>query len=531
MVARRTEEKHGQMTTSSPASTMHDQIAAMLLRIDAEECRRSFRHFVQAAWSEIEPGRTYVGGWHLDAIADHLQAVEEGKIKRLLVNMPPRHGKSSLISVLWSVWLLIRNPARRILCASYAMNLAIRDNVKSRRLIKSQWFQERFGCDLQLMPDQDAKQKFETDKLGYRMAVSVGSSATGEGGDILILDDCHNIDEKESDAKRSAALDWFDNTFNTRLNDQQTGAIVVVGQRIHEDDVSGHILENNFGGEWIHLNLSAEYHADSPCRTFLPDGSLFWQDERKEDGELLWEARFPQAIIEKAKHVHGALEYSALYDQNPIPPGGYVFKASNERLFSLSHENDMYLLETPGGVVAVPIAACYELTTSDVAAKEKEQNDFTVFAQWAVTPANDVLLLDVWRGHWTIPQQKEKARAFYRRHYSQRYRAFYFEDVGYQSAIGQDLLVEGIPCLPFKPDGDKVLRATGGSIWQEAGKVYFYKHASWLEDFRTEIYKFPKTRNDDQTDTLSMVCMLVRTPEIRRLASATASALSNFRGY
>lgn len=516
--------------TTSPAQ-MHNQIDALLLQIEAEECRRSFKCFVQAAWPEIEPGRPYVAGWHLDAIADHLQAVAEGKIKRLLVNMPPRHGKSSLISVLWSVWLLLHDPSCRLLCASYAMNLATRDNVKARRLIKSPWFQERYGHLFTLMPDQDAKIKFETDKLGYRMAVSVGSSATGEGFDVGIIDDLHAIDEKESDTKRDTALDWFDNTWSTRLNDQQTGAMVVVGQRIHESDVSGHILENNYGGEWIHLNLPAEYHADNPCRTYLPTGELLWEDPRTEDGELLWEERFPHHVIEKAKHIHGVLEYSALYDQNPIPPGGYVFTKSHERLFTISPERDMYLLITPSGIQAIPVESCWEMTTSDVAAKDKEQNDFTVFAHWAVTPANDVLLLDLWRGHWSIPKQKEQARLFYRTWFSHRYRAFYFEDVGYQSAIGQDLLTEGIPCMEFHPKGDKVLRATGASIWQEAGKAYFLKNATWLEDFRGEIYKFPKAAHDDQVDPFSMVCMLVRTPEIQRLDKKTASALAGFIGY
>src|SRR5205807_5436645 len=139
-----------------------------------------------------------------------------------------------------------------------------------------------------LTKDQDAKMYFETDKFGYRMAVSVGSASTGEGGDVLILDDPHAIDEKESDPKRTAAIDWFDNTWSSRLNDQQTGQMVVVGQRIHMQDVSGHILETN-DGEWIHLNLPAEYDPATPCRTYFPSGKEFWSDPRTEEGQLLWE--------------------------------------------------------------------------------------------------------------------------------------------------------------------------------------------------------------------------------------------------
>lgn len=502
----------------------------MIVSVQAERARRNFKTFVQEAWPVVEPRRPFVPGWHLDAIAEHLQAVAQGDITRLLVNMPPRHGKSSLISVLWSDWLLLNNPSIRLLCGSYAMNLATRDNVNARRVIKSAWFQEWYGHLFTLTKDQDAKIKFETDQLGYRMATSVGSSTTGEGGDILILDDAHNIDEKESNAKREAAIDWFDNTWSTRLNDRQTGTMVVVGHRIHEDDVSGHILDTN-DGEWTHLNLPAEYDPATPCRTYFSTGEQFWEDPRAEEGELLWEEKFPRKEIEKAKRRHGVLGYSALYGQRPVPPGGYIFNRANERLFTISSEGDMYLLFTPGGVQAVPIRSCWELTTSDVAVKDKEQNDYTVFEHWAVTPANDVLLLDVQRGHWLIPKQKEQARLFYRTWYTQRYRAFYFEDVGYQSAIGQDLLTEGIPCLEFHPKGDKVMRAVGASIWQEAGKVYFRKDAPWLPGFQNEIYHFPKGAHDDQVDPYSMVCMIVRTPDIDELDEETASAISGYMGY
>jgi predicted phage terminase large subunit-like protein len=501
-----------------------------LEEFDAEEARLDFKKFVPLAWHIIEPGRPYIAGWHLDAICEHLEAVSRGEITRLLVNMPPRHGKSSLINVLWSGWLLLNNPAIRLLCGSYALNLATRDNLKTRRLIKSHWFQVRYGDRFSLAKDQDAKMKFETDQLGYRMAVSVGSSATGEGGDVLIGDDFHNIDEKESVAKREAAIDWFDNTWSTRLNDQRTGAMVVVGHRIHMNDVSGHILETA-GDEWTHLNLPAEYDPGSPCRTYLPSGKELWVDRRTEEGQLLWEEKFPKPVIERAKKRHGVLGYSALYGQRPIPPGGYVFNRAYERLFEIGPQGDVYLLITPSGPKAVRIADCYELSTSDVAAKDSEANDYTVFAHWAITPDFDTLLLDVQRGHWTIPKQKEHAKQFYQTHYSQRYRAFYFESIGYQSAICQDLLITGMPCLEFIPHGDKVMRAGAASIWQEAGKVYWRKNAVWMEDWSTEIYNFPKDKHDDQVDNQSMVCMIVRTPEIGALEAETARQITRFYGY
>lgn len=483
----------------------------------------SLYDFLKDAWKVLEPGVPFTPGWHLEAICKHLEAVSNGEIKRLLINIPPRHSKSTLVSVIWPVWQWLHKPSTQFLCASYALSLAIRDNRKSRLLIQSPWFQSVYQSAFTLSSDQNVKSYFENSSRGYRLAVSTGSAATGHGGSILIGDDLHAIDEKESDVARESCLDWFDTTFSTRLNNPSTGAIVVIGQRIHMDDISGHLIEQ---GGWEHLCLPAEYDPDRKCST-----SIGWEDPRKEEGELLWKERFSREILERQKYNLGALGYSALYGQNPIPPGGYVFNTTYERLFTISPQRDMYHLTTPSGMRSVLASECWELTTSDVAAKEKEANDFTVFAHWAVTPEHDVLLLDLWRGHWTIPQQKEKARQFYRTWYTQRYSAFWFEDVAYQSAISQDLLTEGIPCLGFHPQGDKVMRAVGASIYQEAGKVYFLRGALWLEDFRKEIYTFPKSAKDDQVDTLSMVCMVVREPVIEPLDEETANAIRNYTGF
>jgi predicted phage terminase large subunit-like protein len=480
--------------------------------------------FTREAWAVLEPATPFVDGWHIEAICDHLEAVTSGQIKRLLINIPPRHMKSTLVSVMWPVWAWLSEPSTRWLCASYALSLAIRDNRKCRLLIQSPWFQARYGELFHLSSDQNAKSSFENDRRGYRLAVSVGSAATGQGGDLLIGDDLHAIDEKESDAARESALDWFDTTFSTRLNSEH-GAIVVVGQRIHEQDISGHILEQ---GGWEHLCLPAEFDPQRRCHT----PTLDWSDPRRDEGELLWKHRFSRETLENQKRNLGVLGYSALYGQRPVPPGGYIFNQSYERLFTLSPEGDAYLLITPGGVKSVLVTRCQLLTTSDVAVKEKESAAYTVFATWAITPDHDVLLLDVVRDHWSIPKQKEQGRQVYRTWVCDRYTALYFEDVGYQSAIGQDLLVEGIPCLPFYPTGDKVQRAGGAAIWMEAGKVYFKKGAPWLEDWRNEIYHFPKWAHADQVDTLSMVCMIVRAPgDIEPLDAETVDLLLNYRGY
>jgi predicted phage terminase large subunit-like protein len=498
----------------------------------AERARHDFKLFIREAWKMVEPGTPLLWNWHIDAIAEHLMAVSRGEITRLVVNIAPGHMKSTLFSVMWPAWDMIDVPHERWLCASHSLGLAIRDNRNCRTLIESEWYQSCYGDAFSLAPDQNAKGYFENDHRGYRMAVSVGSKGIGKRGSRLLIDDPN--DAKASQADIEATKHWFGATWLSRLNDQEHGAMVVVGQRLHEEDLSGHILTNLKG--WEHLNLPTEYEPSRKCFTNIKwDEKSVWKgcDPRTKEGELLWPAKFPPAVLAALKASMGALLYSAQHQQSPVPPGGYVFNKGNERLFEISPERDMYILHTPEGNKVVPVAACWEVTTSDVAAKAKEENDYTVFAQWAVTPEHDVLLLDLWRGHWTIPEQKKQARKFYRVWYSQRYRAFYFEDVAYQGAIAQDLLLEGIPCLSFYPQGkgDKVMRAGGASIYQEAGKVYFLKGAPWLPDFQNEIYNFPKAAHDDQVDPFSMVCMIVREPVIDELDEATANAISGYVGY
>lgn len=464
-----------------------------LEEFDAENARFSFKQFVTMAWPVIEPGRPFTPGWHLEAIAEHLEAVSRGNITRLLVNMPPRHGKSSLISVLWSVWLLLNNPATRLLCGSYAMNLATRDNLKTRRAIKSPWFQSRYGWRLHLTKDQDAKTKFETSQLGYRMATSVGSSTTGEGGDILILDDAHNIDEKESDAKREAAIDWFDNTWSTRLNDQQTGAMVVVGHRIHSQDVSGHILE--LGG-WEHLNLPAEFEASSRCST-----TLGWEDPRKEEGELLWKARFNESILTRFKKQLGSMGYAGLFQQRPVPAGGGQFKKQWFRYFTT--ENDYYQLETDTGIKRFLIKNCWLFMTEDLAISTKQTADYTVMCIWAVTPDRDLLLIGRLRDRLDNPAQQQQSSVLY-----QRYRPSFIkiETVAYQLALVQQLRRQGLPVKEYKPVKDKVARATTAAVYYESSKVFHPKQASWLHEWEDELLLFPLGANDDQVDNASMAC-------------------------
>ena len=229
---------------------------SLVAEIESEMARRSLREFVRQAWHVVEPATPYIPGWHLDAICDHLEAVSRREIRNLLINMPPRHMKSLAVSVFWPCWEWATWPERKWLFSSYAASLSIRDSLKCRRLIESPWYQANWGDRFQLTGDQNAKQRFENNKSGYRLATSVGGTATGEGGDRIVVDDPHNVNEAESDLVRRGVIDWWDQVMSTRLNDPKTGAKVIVMQRVHEADLAGHVLAQ---GGYEHLCLPAEY--------------------------------------------------------------------------------------------------------------------------------------------------------------------------------------------------------------------------------------------------------------------------------
>ena len=234
---------------------------SILDEIDAERALRSLREFVRQTWVIVEPSTPFVPGWHIDAIIEHLEAVTCGQIRNLLINVPPRHMKSLLVSVLWPAWEWIVHPERRWLCSSYAASLSIRDSTKCRRLIESPWYRRFWEDRFALTTDQNTKSRFDNDRSGYRIATSVGGAATGEGGDRIVCDDPHNVQEAESDSIRNGTTSWYDVVMSTRVNDPRTAAKVVVMQRCHQRDLSGHLLAQ---GGWDLLCLPAEY--EGPTR-------------------------------------------------------------------------------------------------------------------------------------------------------------------------------------------------------------------------------------------------------------------------
>jgi len=310
--------------------------------IRAELARRHLRDYVEFIWSILEPGREFIPNFHIDAICDHLQAIHDGHIRNLIINIPPRCMKSLTVSVAWPTWTWIDRPEVRWLCSSYALPLAIRDNVKARRVIDSGLYQRNFGDSFILTTDQNAKQRYENDKTGYRIATSVNGAATGEGGDIVVCDDPHNVRDGDSDVIRASAITWWDEVMTTRLNDPDIGAKVIVMQRVHEGDTSGHCLDK---GTYEHLNLPMEYEGKCvveirhKCsqRVEVKSGgkvvdvidagtSIGYRDPRRVVNDLLWPDRVSAKSVREATNDLGEYAHAGQYQQRPSPRKGGMFK-------------------------------------------------------------------------------------------------------------------------------------------------------------------------------------------------------------
>jgi predicted phage terminase large subunit-like protein len=290
-------------------------------RIDVEE---SLYKFLRTAWKYMDPA-PWRDGWHIDAICDHLQAVVDGHLRRLIINLPPRHCKSLLLSVAFPAWTWAQafkshtsGPGVQFLYASYNDKLSLRDSVKCRRLIESPWYQALWGDRFQLALDQNQKSRFSNSAGGERLITSISSGVTGEGGNIICVDDPQAANEVASEASINEVLRWWTEVIPTRSNDPSLSAMVIIQQRLHEEDLSGYILEHEAEG-WTHLCLPGRYEADRKSVT-----SLGWEDPRTVEGELLWPERFTEESLKKLEATMGPYIFAGQIQQRPAPKGGGI---------------------------------------------------------------------------------------------------------------------------------------------------------------------------------------------------------------
>lgn len=468
--------------------------------IDAELCRRSLLHFIKRAWKIVEPATEFVGGWHIEAICKHLEAVTRREIKNLIINMPPRHMKTLIVSIFWPCWEWLSSPSRTWLFASHSMKLSLKDSQNCRLLIESDWY--RSLVDWKLSDDQNLKEHFKNDRQGARVCVSVGGKVTGQGAVRLIIDDPIDGKDALSSTKRENVIEWYKSAFSSRASDPQRTARVIVMQRVHEADLTGWIVENQ-GSMWEILKLPAIYEPENAS----PPTSLGWVDPRKKAGDLLWPARMGPDQIKAQQISMGAIAFAGQYQQRPVPSDGAIFRKSMFRFYDER---------------ALPRARMHIIHSWDMSFKGGENNDYVVGQVWG-RHGSSFYLIDQIRDKMDFAAT---AKAVVRLVKQYPPAAIYVEDKANGPAVMSALKKHIAGIVAVNPDGGKEARAHAVTPLFEAGDVFLPDpdRAPWVHDLTDELLRFPKARHDDQVDALTQALNRLHNNMPRAALSATATA-------
>jgi len=438
--------------------------------------RQDLYYFVQKAFSSVNPGEAFLPNWHLRAICHHLELVRRGEIRRLKIEVPPRSLKSVCASVAFPAFLLGHDPTAKIITASYSADLAAKHAGDCRGVMQAAWYKEVFP-GTQLSNTRNQELNYETTRKGYRYATSVGGTLTGRGGNIIIIDDPLKPEDAMSAAKREMVNGWYSRTLLSRLNNKAKDAIILVQQRLHMDDLAGHVDELD---DWTVLRLPAIAEEDE----WIPIGSE--KQHHRKAGEALHPEREPPQVLENVRRGLGSAVFSAQYQQCPVPADGSIIKWNWFR---------RYDRPPPSREMAI-----YQ--SWDTASKPDEHCDFSVCTTWGVR-GEDLYLLDVDRRRMDFPELKRRVIEL-ARHWQPQ--SIVIEDKGSGTALLQQLREEHnyIPRpTAFMPKEDKITRLHAQSARIEAGNVWLPEVATWLEDLRIELSSFPHGRYDDQADSIS----------------------------
>jgi predicted phage terminase large subunit-like protein len=434
--------------------------------------------FIQAAFPTVSPGASFTPNWHIEAIAYALTRVLNGEIKRLIITVPPRSLKSICTSVAFPAFVLGHDPTRRIICVSYAEGLARKHANDCRAIMRSALYNRLFP-DTRISLAKDTELEFATTCGGNRLSTSVGGTLTGRGGNLIIIDDPLKPQDAYSEAARESTKQWYSNTLLSRLDDKINDAIIVVMQRLHLDDLVGHLLEQE---GWIHLNLPAI--AETEHQILIGQGRF----HLRRQGELLHPEREPRAVLDEFKRSMGSLDFAAQYQQEPVAEGGNLIKWDWFKFYQ----------EPPARQSDDRIIVSW-----DTAMSSKELSSYSACVVLQVK-GETAYVLDVIRERLEYPDLKRKVIAVYRtwRNACSRFELV-IENKGSGMSLIQDLKCEGINAIAVDPEGDKAMRMNAQTARIEAGSVLLPRQAAWLDDFRAEILPFPAGRYSDQIDAFS----------------------------
>lgn len=499
-----------------------------------EECEGSLNKFLVRMWPIIEPGVDYVDGWHIGCVAAHLEAFYYGEIPKLIINIPPRHCKSILACVAFFCWGWAKNPASRWLFASYDLPNVIRDSLKCRDVIVSQWYQELWGDRVVLKKDQRAKRRMLNTAMGQRLSTYVGTSgATGDGGDYIIADDPISAGKAERAVERLKCLDWWTRTMVTRINNPNKVRRLIIQQRLNRGDLSGCMMGADLGYETLILPIHAERK-----RIFLPSpGAIPPRDpiiptklqqrvaelyDNRPDGVALWPERFqPEAIAEWKRELRSAAP-GQLY-QRPTEEDGAIFKDGHFRVCWPEFGKDgtvIVLKQVVGGesfIRKVAVKDCEWFQCCDTAFEINQKNDFTAVGTFGLTPTGELIIFDMFCERLEVPDQLpvifalRTGRVIWDKNEkkiigSPEEMPWPFE-VDWQGiepkASGIGVIQAGrrlnifFRKLAVKDQG-KVSRAAPVLTMYEDGSVYHLERGAWRTDTESELKDFPNGAHDDR---------------------------------
>ena len=440
--------------------------------------REDLYSFIQATFPIVSPGTPFASNWHIEAIAYQLSRVIEGEINRLIITVPPRSLKSICASVALPAFILGHEPTRRIICVSYAEGLARKHANDCRAIMRSDLYRRLFP-NTRISSGKDTELEFATTLGGYRLATSVGGTLTGRGGGLIIVDDPLKPQDAYSEAARQSAQQWFANTLISRLDNKTNGAIVVVMQRLHVDDLVGHLLEQE---GWTHLDLPAI--SDTEHQILLGPG----RSHRRRPGDVLHAEREPREVLDTLKAAMGSMDFQAQYQQQPVAEGGNLIKWNWFPLY------DQPPVRQAGDRIVI---------SWDTAMSSKELSSYSACVVLQVK-GETAYVRDVIRNRLEYPDLKRKVIEVHRQWRNSCNRCeLVIENKGSGMSLIQDLKREGIHPIPVDPEGEKIMRMNAQTARIEAGSVLLPRRAPWLDEFRHELLAFPAGRYSDQVDAFS----------------------------
>src|SRR5215471_6209271 len=437
--------------------------------------RSDFLSFVARCFCDLNPQVELAMNWHLEIIAVKLMEVREGKIRRLIINLPPRHLKSLMASIAFPAWCLGHDPSAQILCVSYAQDLADKLARDCRSIMTSGWYRRIFPT--RLAAQRQAVEEFVTTRQGYRLATSTGGVLTGRGADIIVIDDPLKPEEALSEAQRKAANEWYDHTLYSRLNDKRHGGIALIMQRLHEEDLVGHVLAQE---QWEVLSFAAIAEADEvhPIETIWGP-----QCYRRRRGEPLHPDREPLETLDRIRRTIGEYHFAGQYQQSPAPPGGGLVKAEWFKRYRESERPERF-----DRIVQ----------SWDTANKATELSDFSVCTTWGVR-GKDLFLIGLFRRRLEYPALKRAVREQQSLYGANE---VLIEDKASGTQLIQELIADGCHGVRrYQPACDKIMRLNAQTAVIENGFVHIPEAAPWVAEYLHEMAVFPKGKHDDQVDS------------------------------